>query len=55
MSGLNYLWNPDVVRAARQERDRVVYGLGSRLVSAPAKLIKLGVDDFRRYRQPKNV
>ncbi len=55
MSGLNYLWDPDAVRAARQERDRMVYGLGSRLVSAPAKLIKFGVDDFRRYRRPKDV
>lgn len=54
MSGSNYLWDPDVVKSARHERDHLLFGLGGRIVRAPGKIIKLGFDDFRRYRKPKN-
>ena len=54
MSNDNYLYTQNLVHEAERERGEVLARFGNKLVHAPLRIIRLGINDFRRYRRPAN-
>lgn len=52
MNNLVNFNDDSVIEAARIERGTALADLSSKIIHAPTRLIKLGIDDFRRYRKP---
>lgn len=52
MNTLLYFYDDRTISSARKERDHMVAELGSKVVHAPSRLLRWGIDDFKRYRRP---
>ena len=50
-----YLGSEDVdIEGALEEQAKVIARMGSRVFRAPQRLIRMGINDVRRYRRPMN-
>ena len=52
MNNIIYSYHDQAIQAARAERDQALAGVGSKILHAPGKLLRMGIDDFKRYRKP---
>ena len=55
MNNDNVFYSRNLVNQAQRERGTVLAAIGNKLIHAPARIIRLGISDFRRYRRPANT
>ncbi|MDP6429810.1 MAG: hypothetical protein QGH73_06205 [Rhodospirillales bacterium] len=54
MSNDNIFFGRGLVDQAQRERLSLLAEFGNKLVHAPSRIIRMGIDDFKRYRRPAN-
>jgi hypothetical protein len=52
MNNLATLQESDMMESSRHDRGANLFKIGGKILRAPTRLIKMGIDDFRRYRRP---
>lgn len=55
MSNDNVFFSRNLVDQATRERNSVLAAIGNKLIHAPSRIIRMGINDFRRYRRPANT
>lgn len=53
MNTVLYFHDDMTSRSARRERQELLTAVGKSMVRAPIRLVRWGIDDFRRYRHPE--
>jgi len=54
MNNIIYSCHDPAIQAARAERDQAIAGVGSKILYTPGKLLRTGIDDFKRFCKPLN-
>jgi len=54
LSNDNYTFTEDLIHDAERARGQLLAQFGNKLVHAPMRFVRLGIDDFRRFRRPAN-
>jgi hypothetical protein len=54
MSNDNIFFSRNLVDQAERERNNVLAAIGNKLIHAPSRIIRLGINDIRLYRRPAN-
>ena len=54
MNNIIYSCHDPAIQAARAERDQAIAGVGSKILHTPGKLLRIGIDDFKRFCKPLN-
>ncbi len=52
MNNLDTVQDTDTTELSRHDRGPNLLKIGGKIFRAPSRLIKMGIDDFRRYRRP---
>ncbi len=52
MNNFATLPDTDMTDTSRHDRGQNLFKIGGKILRAPTRLIKMGIDDFRRYRRP---
>jgi hypothetical protein len=55
MSNDNVFFARNLVVQATRERDSFLAAIGIKLIHAPSRIIRMGINDIRRYRRPANT
>lgn len=55
MSNDNIYFARNLVDQAQRKRQSVLAAIGNKLIHAPTRIVRIGINDFQSYRRPVNA